>query len=99
MEESIRRWKITDPSCLLWRYWDDEHIVFNTLSGDAHLLNPPAAAALKILQKSCLSVDELTLEVARVSSLEANPELRAHLQQFVLQLARMGLALPADDPR
>lgn len=42
-------WRPLDASVLHWREWGDEAVVFNSASGDTHLLDPLSARALRAL--------------------------------------------------
>ncbi len=97
MTKAAQRWKTVSALRLRWRCWDDEYIVYNCNSGDAHLLNPVAAEALKALQKSAVSVEELTEQVGRCLDIETGDDLHKNIHHFVLKLARLGLVRPADD--
>lgn len=48
------KWKIisSDQEALCVHSWDDEYVVYNSLSGDTHLLNLTAGQVLLKLQKS-----------------------------------------------
>ncbi|HEY5799199.1 MAG TPA: HPr-rel-A system PqqD family peptide chaperone [Burkholderiaceae bacterium] len=46
------------------RFWDGEYVVFNSASGDTHLLGPAAMAALNALQAGTLDQQALAYAVA-----------------------------------
>jgi PqqD family protein of HPr-rel-A system len=55
------RWHVAESSSLLIQHWqgEDEFVVFNSRSGDLHLLNPAATAVLERLIEAPASVDDL----------------------------------------
>src|SRR5262249_9723902 len=84
-------WKASPEAQLLWRQWDGEYVVYNPASGDTHLLNPVAAAALQCLEQSPTSLAQLTEWVASELDLESEPELRQHLEKLLTQFEELGL--------
>lgn len=42
----VLRWRLAPGQLLQRRSWEDEHVVFNNLSGDTHLLDDAALALL-----------------------------------------------------
>jgi PqqD family protein of HPr-rel-A system len=46
------RWKIIDDGALEFRSWEDECVVYNTLSGDVCLCEREAVDILRMLQRS-----------------------------------------------
>ena len=57
------RWHVADPSALESRHWpgNDEHLVFNSASGDLHLLNAAAIAILEQLSTGPATAVELAV--------------------------------------
>jgi len=82
------RWHIANPSALLFQRWhgEDEHVVFNVLSGDLHLLNPAATALLERLTDAPASLDDL------LASLDTTD--RSALEAVLHSLDRLGLISP-----
>ena len=82
------RWHVADPSALLFKHWpgEDEHVVFNVLSGDLHLLNPAATAVLERLAEAPASVDDLLASLDTVD--------RSALEAVLESLDRLGLIGP-----
>ena len=97
MIPNTQLWRAACPLHLRWKSWEEEHIVFNVDSGDVLLLNPVAAQALKILETSSISLDQLTEQVARRLNVYCNEDLHQGITQFVYQLAHLGMACPADE--
>ena len=88
MSPTSHRWHVADPSALESRHWsgNDEHLVFNSASGDLHLLNAAAVAILEQLSTGPATVDELAalLDTADRGSIDA----------ALLVLNRLGLIDP-----
>lgn len=62
---------------VLWEKWPDECIIYNDLSGQTHLLNAPAAAALERLQREAMNAETLAQALALESA-----EIVRLLQEF-----------------
>jgi PqqD family protein of HPr-rel-A system len=88
------RWRVAAASDLHWRHWDDEFVVFNTASGQTHLLNPLGATALRLLETP-LSVESLCEHLAEVHSIEIDAELQRAVYELVQEMDRIGLIDPA----
>lgn len=55
-------WRIAPGQQLLSRCWDDEYVVFNSLSGDTHLLDSDSMAVLDRLRLSPASIATLSTQ-------------------------------------
>jgi PqqD family protein of HPr-rel-A system len=71
--------------------YDDEAVVFDPLSWDAHLLNPAAMAVLELLLESPRSEGEITAFLA--SALHSTEQTNAteHAQRLIGELQSLGL--------
>jgi PqqD family protein of HPr-rel-A system len=85
------RWRVDEDCTLLWRCWDDEYVVYNTASGDTHLLNRVAAETLLLLEQSPSDAQDLTVQVARKLALQPSEELGQQLEQLLTQFEELGL--------
>ena len=88
MSPASHRWHVADPSALQSRHWpgNDEHLVFNSASGDLHLLNAAAVAILEQLSAGPATVDELA---ALLGTADRRP-----IDAALLVLNRLGLIDP-----
>ena len=57
-------WTVPVGNLLVWRAWDDEFLVYNTASGQAHHLNLLAGAALRSLEAEPGSASDLVCRLA-----------------------------------
>jgi PqqD family protein of HPr-rel-A system len=78
----------------LWRRWDQQFVVFDTRSGDIHLLDPVAAEALRYLEESSATADELSRMLAASVDLEGEPDLSRYVAKLVGELDELGLIEP-----
>ncbi|MFU8858344.1 MAG: HPr-rel-A system PqqD family peptide chaperone [Deferrisomatales bacterium] len=82
--------RLTRPG-LLRRTWEEETVVFNPLSGEIHLLNESAAAALDFLATDPADGPELAARVAKRLGLQRDPELTEHMTRLIWELDELGL--------
>ncbi len=80
---------------LLWRAWDEEYVVYNTGSGDTHLLDMVSGEILKCLEDQASDIAGLVSKSAARLSLEPGPELSKHVSDLLLKLCDVGLIEPA----
>jgi PqqD family protein of HPr-rel-A system len=68
--------------------------VFNTGSGDTHLLDAFSGEALRILQQSPLHASELTVQVAATLGLEAEHVSLSRIDALLCTFYALGLIEP-----
>ena len=84
-------WRLISDSALYFRFWDDEFVVYNSRSGDTHLLGSTAAQILLKLQQSPLSVAALAESMASVLHTEMNEELVSQIDHILADLNMLAL--------
>ena len=76
--------------------WDQETVLFDPRSGDTHLLNAMAAAALSALQRGPTDAYELTQHLAGSFEESADDSLASGVEELIAQLVELGLIEPCD---
>jgi len=76
---------------LHWQSWDDEFVVYNSGSGDTHLLDVVAAEALQSLERESANLLELARKVAASLEIKLDDKLSAYLERLVPDFHRLGL--------
>ncbi len=71
--------------------FEDEAVVFDPLSWDAHLLNPAAIAVLELLLEAPRSEDEIAAFLREALQPEEQPQASAHAQRLISELQALGL--------
>lgn len=89
-----RVWGITPGCKLFWRSWDGEHIVYNSGSGDTHLLDSLAAEALRRLERAPATPAELESWAAADVEADSVPEIPGYIARLLGQLHALGLIEP-----
>lgn len=78
-------WRTIADGTLHFRHWDDEVVVYNSLSGDTHLLDEAAARLLLKLQPMPADVEGLAAALAI-------PDVPAsRVEEILLQLDALAL--------
>jgi PqqD family protein of HPr-rel-A system len=85
------KWQVISDVALRLRTWDDESIVYNSLSGDIHLLGPFAAQILLQLLKASLDTASLTARLAEIFQTAPDGDLSIQVDQIVGELKALAL--------
>ncbi|HET9025169.1 MAG TPA: HPr-rel-A system PqqD family peptide chaperone [Burkholderiaceae bacterium] len=78
------------------RAFDDEAVVFEPLSWDAHLLNPAALAVLELILEAPRSMDDVAAFLADALQPVEQSEAPAHAARLIGELQSLGLVLPVE---
>lgn len=73
------------------RFWDDEFVVYNSLSGDTHLLGSIAAQILLRLQQAPSNTTALTESLAPLPHAEMDDELVFQIERILADLDTLAL--------
>ena len=76
---------------LHFRSWDDEFIVYNSLSGDTHLLGSTAAQILLKLQQASSTSTSLAESLAALLHAERDDEFVAQVEHILADLDTLAL--------
>jgi PqqD family protein of HPr-rel-A system len=71
--------------------FEDEAVVFDPLSWDAHLLNPAAIAVLDLLIEAPRAEDEIAAFLREALQPEEQPQASSHAQRLITELQALGL--------
>jgi PqqD family protein of HPr-rel-A system len=92
------RWKSISARHLSWRTWDDESVVFNSLSGDTHFLDFVACEGLLCLGSEPLCHEKLCEQLATRLGVDVDAELRQYATRLLARLTRSGLVEREAEP-
>ena len=90
MDFSVK-WRTITGFELLWRVWNDEHIIYHTGSGDTHLLSSDAAKVLRSLQKDAATISDLENKLASVIDVPQDNHLPSYLETIMTDLNKLGV--------
>jgi len=77
---------------LEWKRWPDGILVYNTESGNTHVLNPASTALLEFLAEGPKSDFEIAHRLAIQNSLQLDDALQTHVKGLLENLADLGIA-------
>jgi len=95
-ESPSRRFTVTDGLRILT--FDDEAVVFDPLSWDAHLLNNAAAAVLELLKDEPRTEREVIEFLEDALQPREQPQAAEHARQLLVELKTLGL-VHGDEPQ
>jgi PqqD family protein of HPr-rel-A system len=81
-------WKTFPLTC---KAWDQEFVVFNSASGNTHLINPVTAKILSILGLRPISALELSRHIAAEMQLDTDEEIVQRVEVLLETLDHLGL--------
>lgn len=84
-------WQVSSGDALHIRSWNDEFVVYNTLSGDTHLLGSSAAHVLLKLRQTASDAVTLATSLAPLIQAEMNDEFVSQIEQLLTDLGRLAL--------
>jgi PqqD family protein of HPr-rel-A system len=85
------RWRLSPGARLYWRIWGEECVIFNTESGDTHMLDSVAAYGLACFEEWPHDVESLSLAFGAKFGMEPGPLLRDYIERLIAQLSSLGL--------
>jgi PqqD family protein of HPr-rel-A system len=88
------KWQVRKDPQLLWRFWDDEIVVYNTESGDTHLLDSISSEALKNLESSPSSIAELSCLTKSAIESTLDQRLEDYFEKLIMHLWGLRLIEP-----
>jgi len=85
------QWRVISDSALHFRSWNDEFVVYNSLSGDTHLLGAIAAQVLLRLQQTPSDVITLAVSLAPLMQAEMDEEFSLQIEHVLADLDKLAL--------
>jgi PqqD family protein of HPr-rel-A system len=85
---------VSDPGALVWRSWGDECVVFDSRSGDMHLLDAVGRAVLRALGEGPASRAQVAARVASSLGFALDPDWTRHVERLLGELDELGLIEP-----
>jgi PqqD family protein of HPr-rel-A system len=85
------KWQAISTEAMYVRSWDDEFVVYNSLSGDTHLLGAAAGHILTGLQRAPSDERSLTESLCETLHAEPTPEMSLQIQAILADLQKLAL--------
>lgn len=77
--------------------WDDEAVVYDSLSGDTHLLDPLSTTIVELVAQSECSSDELVHHLTTAFDMPADAHSLDYLHATLSRLEAIGLLVVKND--
>lgn len=84
-------WVVDEDAALLLRQWGDECVVYNSVSGDTHLLDALGGAAITCLLQAPATADDLAQRVAFQLEFETDEMFLGTIKTLLGDFERIGL--------
>lgn len=84
-------WVVDGDAALLLRRWGDECVVYNSVSGDTHLLDALGAASFTCLLQAPATADDLAQRVASQLGFETDEMFLGTIKALLGDFERIGL--------
>jgi len=85
------RWQQLNGVDFLQRRWEGELVVYNTGSGDTHLLETLSAEIFIHLQEQPAGLPQIVEHIADTFLYEVDEELKTHISDMLVQLQKLRL--------
>jgi PqqD family protein of HPr-rel-A system len=86
------KWQIiSSDQALYFHSWDNEYVVYNSLSGDTHILDLAAGQVLLKLQQSPTDAITLAKLVAPTDQSKSQAELELQIEHLLAELNTLNL--------
>ena len=89
--ESTTGWKILEDDALYWERWGEQYALFDSLSGETHLLPEFSARVLQQLSVRSRTADALAKALCEGSDEICDQTFVEHVSQLLVQLQAAGL--------
>ena len=77
------------------RYWDGDHVVYNPLSGNTHILDIVTGEVLKTIAARRVCGADLCRHIANFLEVPNDPDLSEQVERILVALDGLGLIEPA----
>lgn len=84
-------WRVISDHALHLRSWGNEFVVYNSLSGDTHLLGSTAASVLSALQQAPSDAVTLAKSLAAMLKTEMDEAFTLQVDQLLAELDTLSL--------
>jgi PqqD family protein of HPr-rel-A system len=85
------KWRAISNVALHFRAWDDEIVVYNSLSGDTHLIDSATAQLLHLLQTAPADAATLAKALAPYFEVTQSADLPIRIEQLLTNLDALAL--------
>ena len=84
-------WSIPENANLSIEIWDENAIVYSSLSGETHLLNGLACEVLQLFQAAPETISTLISKLCMILEVEDEADLEGQIQRLMGEFEKLGL--------
>ncbi len=84
-------WHIPAGQEILWRHWEGDYVIFNSLSGETHILDITSGKVLKRIMKGPSTTEGIRSEIGDFLEVRNNSELARAVDKILSGLEDAGL--------
>lgn len=85
------RWRLPDPSTLVWECWGTEYSLFDRDSGATHLVSELPAEILRRLSPDPTTTSDLAAAIAADCEIDCDPAWRLKIERILQDLHALSL--------
>ena len=78
-------------SLVCCRFWDDECVIYNQLTGETHLVDGMGAELFKLISEKAATRTQLLQNIHSVFELDCDFDVEGFLDNLTLQYQKLGL--------
>ncbi|TCV84157.1 HPr-rel-A system PqqD family peptide chaperone [Sulfurirhabdus autotrophica] len=84
-------WQVAKNASLHFHSWNDEFVVYNSASGDTHLLGMLAAQSVIRLQDAPSNISDLLDTISQLLQIQPDDELKEMIEKTLIDLSCLGI--------
>ena len=84
-------WHIPDDREILWRHWEGDYVIFNSLSGETHILDITSGKVLKRIMKGPSTTEDIRSDIGDFLEVRNNSTLARAVDKILSGLEDAGL--------
>ena len=84
-------WRIPTDQEILWRCWEGDYVIFNSLSGETHILDITGGKVLRRIMNRPSTTEDIRSEIGDFLEVRNNAELACAVDKILHSLEDAGL--------
>ena len=84
-------WRIPADQEILWRHWEGDYVIFNSLSGETHILDIVSGKVLKRIMNGPSTTEDIRSEIGDFLEVRNDSELARAVDKILNGLEDTGL--------
>ncbi len=89
--QSLYIWRIPTDQEIFWRHWEGDYVVFNSLSGETHILDITDGKVLRRIMNGPATTEDIRSEIGEFLKVRNDAELACAVDKILHNLEDAGL--------